>query len=55
MTTTTYDPLVGITSQCDEGNKIMYYKYDNLLRLKHIEDQEKNIIKIFDYRYKEQY
>ena len=30
MRTTTYDPLIGKTSECDENNRITYYTYDNL-------------------------
>ncbi len=49
--TFTYDPLVGVTSQCDTGNRIMYYEYDELKRLKCIRDQDKNIIKKICYNY----
>lgn len=51
MTTYTYDPLVGMTSQCDLNNKITYYEYDGLQRLKLIRDQDRNIIKNFQYNY----
>jgi hypothetical protein len=54
MTTYTYQPLIGMTSQCDVNNRITYYEYDNFNRLKLIRDQDKNIIKTFDYKYKEQ-
>jgi len=54
MKTYTYQPLVGLTSQCDINNKIAYYEYDSFNRLKLIRDQDKNIIKTFDYKYKEQ-
>jgi len=53
MTTYTYNPLIGISSQCDANNKITYYEYDSLGRLQLIKDQDKNIIKTFDYKYKE--
>ena len=51
MTTYTYTPLVGLTSQCDIGNRITYYEYDGLQRLKRIRDQDFNIIKSLDYQY----
>lgn len=51
MTTYTYSPLIGITSQCDVGNRITYYEYDGLARLKRIRDQDYNILKSFDYQY----
>jgi len=54
MTTYTYDPLIGITSQCDMNNKITYYEYDGLGRLKDIKDQDGNIIKTVEYHYKGQ-
>jgi hypothetical protein len=51
MSTFTYDPLIGITSQCDVANKITYYEYDGLNRLKDVKDQDGNIIKTYDYHY----
>jgi YD repeat-containing protein len=51
MTTYTYNPLVGITSQTDVGNRVTYYEYDGLSRLKRIRDQDYNILKTYDYQY----
>jgi hypothetical protein len=51
MTTYTYIPQVGMSSACDVNNKITYYFYDALLRLKWIKDQDKNVIKTFKYHY----
>ncbi len=51
MTTYTYTPLVGMTSQCDADNKITYYFYDSFGRLKWIKDQDLNIIKTIQYHY----
>lgn len=51
MTTYTYAPLVGMTSQCDEANRITYFEYDELERLRDIKDQDGNVIKTYDYHY----
>ncbi len=52
MTTYTYEPLIGMTSQCDVNNRITYYEYDGFGRLKLLKDQNGNIIKTMDYKYK---
>lgn len=49
MTTYSYDPLIGMTSQCDADNRITYYEYDLFGRLRRVKDQDKYIIKAFDY------
>jgi YD repeat-containing protein len=51
LTSYTYEPLLGITSQSDANGNISYYEYDNLGRLKFIRDTDKNIIKAMDYQY----
>jgi hypothetical protein len=51
MTTTTYEPLIGITSQCDANHKIVYYEYDDINRLMLIRDQDKNVLKKICYNY----
>ncbi len=51
MSTYTYTPLLGMTSACDADNRITYYFYDNLGRLKWIKDQDLNIIKTIQYHY----
>jgi hypothetical protein len=53
MTTYTYQPLAGMTSQCDAANKITYYQYDSLGRLQLMKDQYGNILKSFDYKYQQ--
>jgi hypothetical protein len=49
MRTVAYDPLIGKTSECDENNRITYYDYDNLGRLRFIKDENKNIVKMYEY------
>ncbi|MCW3467305.1 hypothetical protein [Chitinophaga nivalis] len=53
MRTYTYEPGVGMTSQCDEQDNIIFYEYDNNSRLKAILDQDKNILKQIDYQYQQ--
>jgi hypothetical protein len=49
MVTSTYEPMVGVTSATDANNTIIYNEYDNLNRLKLIRDKDKNILKRYDY------
>jgi len=49
MRTLTYDPLVGKTSECDENNRVTYFTYDNLGRLQLAQDENRNILKAFEY------
>ena len=49
MQTSTYDPMVGITSSVDANNTVIYTEYDKLNRVKLLRDKDKNIIKRFDY------
>jgi YD repeat-containing protein len=51
MTTYTFEPLVGMTSQCDANNRITYYDYDGLQRLVAVRDGERNITKTIQYNY----
>ncbi len=53
VTTYTYKPLVGITSQTDARNRTSYYEYDGFSRLKLLRDQEGNIVRTFKYNYKQ--
>lgn len=51
MKTMTYDPMIGVTSQVDEKNLIVYYAYDEFGRLKSIKDHMGNILKEVNYNY----
>lgn len=51
VTTYTYSPLIGITTQCDVNSKITFYEYDLLNRLMLIRDQDRNIVKQYCYNY----
>lgn len=51
MQTFTYDPLIGITSQCDARSSITYFEYDGLCRLLRTRDADKKILKQYDYQY----
>jgi len=53
MKTVTYDPVAGITSDCDVNNRITYYQYDNLGRLRFIKDEKGNIVKMYEYGVKQ--
>ena len=52
LTTYTFSPLVGMTSQTDPKGMTTYFEYDSSQRLKTIKDQSGNIIKSYDYHYK---
>ena len=45
MTTTTFFPLIGKSSQCDQDNRVTYYKYDGFNRLNTVLDQDHNIVR----------
>ncbi len=49
MKSVTFDPLVGKTSECDENNRITYFEYDELGRLRFIKDDYRNIVKMNEY------
>jgi YD repeat-containing protein len=53
MTTYVHDGMLGLVNVCDANNSISYYEYDNMGRLKAIRDQDKNIVKTFDYKYQQ--
>lgn len=51
MTTTSYTPLIGVTSQCDVRNLITTYEYDAYGRLKVIRDHDGKVLNLYDYQY----
>ncbi|MGN6493885.1 MAG: DUF5977 domain-containing protein [Agriterribacter sp.] len=51
MRTYTWDPLVGVSSECGIDNQFTYTEYDNFNRPIHIKDQDKNILKKICYNY----
>lgn len=52
FTTYTYKPLIGMTSKTDSNGFSIYYEYDSLGRLMFIRDHNNNILKYFNYNYK---
>ncbi|MBD0254266.1 MAG: hypothetical protein ICV83_00995 [Cytophagales bacterium] len=51
MTTYTFTPLVGMSSQCDPANQITYYEYDEAARLILVRKQDRDIVKKICYNY----
>ncbi|MGN6196716.1 MAG: hypothetical protein ACTHOB_17380 [Ginsengibacter sp.] len=51
MSTYTYDPAIGMTSQTDPSGHSTNYFYDSLRRLSYIKDQDGNILKKICYNF----
>ncbi len=51
MSTYTFDPLIGMTSETDVNGKTVYYEYDGLNRLKFVRNEDKDIVKRICYNY----
>jgi YD repeat-containing protein len=52
VSTYTYAPLIGLTSETDPNGITTYYEYDNFGRLEYVKDDEGNILKKNEYYYK---
>jgi YD repeat-containing protein len=52
MSTVTYKYGIGKSSECDANNRSTHYEYDALGRAKTIRDENRNIVKTFEYNYK---
>lgn len=52
ISTSTYNPLIGKTSECDANGHITYYQYDGLGRVKTLKDENLNLVKAYEYNYK---
>lgn len=51
VSTYTYSPLIGLTSETNPRGETVFYEYDDINRLKLIRDKDNSILKQFDYRY----
>lgn len=51
MSTYTYRPLIGVTSETDADNKSITYEYDDLGRLVQKKDYEGNILENYEYNF----
>jgi len=52
MSTYTYDPLIGMTSQTDGAGKMLLYFYDDFGRLQLVKDLDGNIVETYCYNYR---
>jgi YD repeat-containing protein len=53
ITTYTHDVVFGVSSQTDENGRTTFYQYDAAGRLQLIKDKDGNVIKTFEYKYKQ--
>jgi YD repeat-containing protein len=53
ITTYTYKPLVGMTSSTDANGRTTYYQYDAAGRLQLVKDKDGNVVKTFEYKYRQ--
>ena len=52
ITTYTYNPVIGVTSETNPSGDVKYFEYDELSRLKRIKDKNGNILTENEYKYK---
>jgi hypothetical protein len=53
ISTSTYKVLAGKTSTCDVNNRLKYFEYDGLGRLVKEKDEFGNVVKTYEYHYKQ--
>ena len=53
ISTYTVDPYLGITSQTDQNGRTVTYQYDPAGRLQLIKDKDGNVVKTFEYKYRQ--
>lgn len=53
MTTYTYEPLIGMTCACDANNHITYYQYDEFGRPWVVMNEDKQVLKKYDYKFRD--
>jgi len=51
VSTYTYEPGLGLSSSIDVSGNTTFYEYDFAYRLKAVRDQNKHIVKAYDYNY----
>ncbi|WP_378185825.1 hypothetical protein ACE939_12015 [Aquimarina sp. W85] len=51
VASSTYDPLIGVTSMADAKGVVQYYEYDEFNRLRYILDDREQILKKINYNY----
>jgi hypothetical protein len=49
MTTSTFEPIVGVTSSADANSTVNYYLYDSVNRLKVVKDKDLNVLKKYEF------
>lgn len=54
ISTYTYKPLVGMTSETSPNGYITYYQYDSFGRLQFAKDKDGNVLKVYKYHYQEE-
>lgn len=52
MSTVTYDPVIGKTSECDAANHFVAFEYDARGRLKLVRNDKDEIVKMYEYNEK---